>query len=291
MAAPVPDHRSRSATRGFTLVELLVVVAIIGTLIALLLPAVQAAREAARRSSCENHLRQIGLALAAYADTGEELPVGCIDCTLPPPSLPPKLTAWGVWLLPHLEEQAVFDRFDLTQPVYLPVNRPAAKTVLPILLCPSTGGPTSAVLEGAYTDYGGLAGLEGEPDEGTSSPDGEAPGSFATLSLPAEWLGAFQYEVAVSLPEITDGISKTALVGEMLLRRGEDDNLWANGHNLFAQERATRVNEGSGLGNDLGGPHPGGALVVRGDAGVEFLSDELTSDVLNAWLTRAGEER
>src|SRR5690349_17127173 len=94
------SHRPRRLATAFTLVELLVVIAIIGVLVALLLPAVQAAREAARRTQCSNNLKQIGLALLNYEDVGKSLPVGATG-----PS--PKGgygTAWGVAILPYLEQ-------------------------------------------------------------------------------------------------------------------------------------------------------------------------------------------
>ena len=88
--------------RGFTLVELLVVIAIIGILVALLLPAIQAAREAARRSQCVNNLKQLGVAFQNYHDTYKQLPIGAYSC------------CWGTWqmaILPFLEEQELADLY------------------------------------------------------------------------------------------------------------------------------------------------------------------------------------
>jgi len=89
--------------QGFTLVELLVVIAIIGVLVSLLLPAIQSAREAARRMQCTNNMRQIGIAMQNYHDTNGQLPVGSNSC------------CWGTWVvevLPYLELQNLYDLYD-----------------------------------------------------------------------------------------------------------------------------------------------------------------------------------
>lgn len=255
------------------------VIAIIGTLVALLLPAVQAAREAARRTTCENRLRQIGLGLVNYSGRSGAFPIGCIDCANPAPSLPRKRTSWVIWTLPYLEEQTLFDRFETSLPVNHPTNRPAASAVLPLLTCPSVTGDAVSQ-RGAYTDYGGLYGVEGA--------------GFA--AIPPEWHGVLVYEEAVTLQQVTDGLSKTLVVAEMHLRRLEGECEWAYGTHLFAQESETRVNPPStpaseaGLANEIGSVHPGGALAVRCDSGVEFLSDSIEPAALRAWLTRAGGE-
>src|SRR5262245_49230386 len=104
--------QTRFRKLGFTLVELLVVIAIIGILVALLLPAVQAAREAARRMQCGNNLKQIGLALHNYHDTFKSLPIGLLGAGAgqPTPSSADDGFGWGCALLPFLEQQALYDR-------------------------------------------------------------------------------------------------------------------------------------------------------------------------------------
>ena len=143
---------SKMRRPGFTLVELLVVIAIIGILVALLLPAVQAAREAARRASCTNNLKQLGLAIQMYQDQHKELPPGarwydyrddCIACT--PPQKGPQCCYRNqgtihMFLLPYLEEQALYDRFDFGIPTdeqLLPNGLPIGSTPITTFVCPS----------------------------------------------------------------------------------------------------------------------------------------------------------
>jgi prepilin-type N-terminal cleavage/methylation domain-containing protein len=265
-----------SRRRAFTLVELLVTIAVIGALVALLLPAVQGAREAARRSQCQNHLHQLAVALQGYVAVHKAFPVGCVDCTLPPPVKPPRLTSWQTWLLPHLERGVLFDAFSIETPAYRGENLRAGRTVLTELLCPSTDGPElpTSPGAGAFTDYGGLYGLEGQPGE----------------AIDERHEGVLVYERAIEPRQVIDGLSKTAVVGEMLVRRVAGECEWANGHNLFAQEHTTPVNGASGLGNDLGSAHPGGALVAMADGAVRWIDDSMEQAALNATLTRDGED-
>src|SRR4051812_37397870 len=136
--------RIRRGRPGFTLIELLVVIAIIGVLIALLLPAVQAAREAARRMQCVNNLKQIGLALHNYESSNRVFPPGRINTYVAGNG-----HCWGAYsqLLPYLEQKALFDTMNFSMnpdPDYTTTtaaaNRTAAVTVVDGLLCPSDSG-------------------------------------------------------------------------------------------------------------------------------------------------------
>ncbi|UUO08615.1 DUF1559 domain-containing protein [Blastopirellula sp. J2-11] len=120
---------SKSFRRGFTLVELLVVIAIIGVLVALLLPAVQQAREAARRISCNNNMKQLGLALHNYHDTFKAFPPGNMnksgstdDCTPDGTQCQDGMAPWTVLILPFIEQSALHDQFDFSQQFYWGFN-------------------------------------------------------------------------------------------------------------------------------------------------------------------------
>ncbi len=126
---------------AFTLVELLVVITIIGILIGLLLPAVQSAREAARRTQCTNHLKQIALAMHNYHAAVKTLPYGA-DFQYR------RGGTWAAFILPYLEQQNVFDKFDFTKPIWDSVNVPAVQTVIPTYICPSDGRPDRALMGG-----------------------------------------------------------------------------------------------------------------------------------------------
>lgn len=272
------------AARGFTLVEVLVVIAIIGALVALLLPAVQAAREESRRAACLNNLRQIGVALAEDETARREFVVGCLGCLTPPPT-PKRLISWNAQLLPHLEQPALWSRYDFSVPSDKEPNRTLGATVLTTFLCPSTPDENVVSADGkwlgqAFTDYGGIYGVEGI---------GHDPEPGARQLLADDSLGVLVFDVPVTAAQVEDGLSRTVTVGEALIRR-HSQNEWNCGRNVFAHEGTTPINVWSGLGNDVGGPHPGGAAVVFCDAHVEFLSSDMDVTAFTRLLTRSGDE-
>ncbi len=111
------SRRDAATLCGFTLVELLVVIAIIGILVALLLPAIQAAREAARRAQCQNHLKQLALACINYESAKKHMPPGFVS--------QPHITeawGWGVFILPYIEEQAIYDQLSPSETFQQPVD-------------------------------------------------------------------------------------------------------------------------------------------------------------------------
>jgi hypothetical protein len=269
-------------------VELLTVVAIIAALVALLLPAVQAARESSRRASCQNNLRQLGVALSHHEALERAFPVGCRGCSPLAPAAERYSISWIARILALLEAKPLAEAYRFDQKSTASPNRELGAAVLPVLMCPSTPAEALRSSDGnwkdqAFADYGGLYGAEGG---NRGFPIEEQ--SRQTQTLRDEWLGLLVFEQPVSARQATDGLSYTAIVGESLIRR-ESTREWNSGRNLFAQAEGNPVNGERGLGNELGGPHPGGALVVMGDAHVEWLSDEAPAELVAQLLTRAGE--
>lgn len=131
---------SKTRYRGFTLVELLVVIAIIGVLVALLLPAVQSAREAARRMSCTNNMRQLGLASHNFTDVrGVVPPSRTATAGFPALGIPRGVYhGWACWLLPYIEQTAVANNYDFTLHFGHANNRKAIQSQIPVFYCPST---------------------------------------------------------------------------------------------------------------------------------------------------------
>ena len=195
---------------GFTLVELLVVITIIGILIALLLPAVQAAREAARRMQCGNNFKQVGLALHNYHAAKGCFPPGMFQASSSYPTAPGYF-GWSVYLLPCVEQQAVYDMFTFGQypPTYYfsPINNAnASSTRISAYLCPTD--PAAGEIEpgcGALTDMCGVA-----------DSNDQTIGTYTTIKeFPAYVNGIFGANGCCRLDDITDGTSNTLMVGEV----------------------------------------------------------------------------
>ena len=129
----------RAVAAGFTLVELLVVIAIIGLLVALLLPAVQSARDAARRIQCVNNLKQLGLAVFNYEGAAGAFPYGSYHTSNNAANLRTQFANWGILILPYIEEQALFDQYNMDLYNSHPDNRPVLRTPLSIQTCPADG--------------------------------------------------------------------------------------------------------------------------------------------------------
>ena len=276
-----PNTKPILCASGFTLVELLVVIAIVGILISMLLPAVQAARESARRVHCLNNMKQIGLGMICYHDSYNSFPPGCTDHRRKLPRVPKKrLIAWSTLLLPFIEQTNVYEHIDLSVPYNDPVNHFAHSHVISTYLCPSTGrfmdgrsGSTTGDrnnngLEDAgdnwgCTDYGGMFGFM-------------IPGEKATNN------GVLIYETGISMNEIRDGLSHTIIVTEDTGRGWKVFGEWSNGDNVFDQQ--TQINTVQD--NEMWSDHPRGVHATFCDGSVRFLEEEISIETLRALCTR-----
>ena len=246
------DRRPSRVFAGFTLVELLVVIAIIGILVALLLPAVQSAREAARRAQCQSNLRQVALAVLSYHDQAARFPPasqvdmkpgirdlrqyrkecgsGC-DNAADPLIWKPN---WIVQILGQFDEQATLDAFDLAVNLGDPVNHDARSAVIGALLCPSD--PNSSV------KFAGLDPKDG-PDWGRNNYAANGvnaelsvvqlcwPGPDAPCWRDDARRGVMGANVSLGIKDIEDGTTKTFMVGEVRVGVNEYDRrgTWAMG--------------------------------------------------------------
>jgi prepilin-type N-terminal cleavage/methylation domain-containing protein len=199
--------------RGFTLVELLVVIAIIGVLVALLLPAVQAAREAARRSSCSNNLKQIGIALHNYHDTYNALPraVTWGGVTVPPTT--PQVAYHHTWItniLPFIEQKPLYDSINHNTFAW---NQPHVSMQIKNLICPSDGMlPVAESHNLAITNYAGSEGYHWWPDAMIGA---WAPWDALGFTNPyGDYNGVFAVNKNRTMANLLDGTSNTVMVGE-----------------------------------------------------------------------------
>jgi prepilin-type N-terminal cleavage/methylation domain-containing protein/prepilin-type processing-associated H-X9-DG protein len=228
---------------AFTLVELLVVIAIIGILVALLLPAVQSAREAARKTQCRNNLMQIGLALHNYDMAHECLPPGSIDPNRPIRNEAKGLhIGWIVQLLPYLDQMNTFQNFKTTISVYDDDNKPARNTQIKVLLCPS--------------DWN-LGGMVGATSYAGCHHDVEAP-------IDIDNSGVLFLNSHIRHRDVRDGVSNTLFAGEYI--NSADTLGWASG------TRWSLRNAGKGIAG------PTGPVAGRG-ARAALPTDD-TADVL-----------
>jgi prepilin-type N-terminal cleavage/methylation domain-containing protein/prepilin-type processing-associated H-X9-DG protein len=289
---------------GFTLVELLVVIAVIGVLIGLLLPAVQAAREAARRTQCANNLKQIGLAMHNFASAnGDAFPPGRCNT--------PVNYGWAVFILSFLEESNIDQSFSRKANFYDAVNQPAVQRPLAVFQCPSV--PSSdRVFEMLNLPPGNKP--FDPPAKGAAGDYFACYGVFdASYGTATQRDGIFQNNKVRHLAEITDGTSNTILVFEQAGRpaqycygklvpgpnqvNGSWWGAWAafNGAQIQGYDDSGTQSVGTGAINCNNGRgvyafHPGGANVLLADGSVHFLSAACAVNTLYALATRADGE-
>ena len=278
--------------RGFTLVELLVVIAIIGILVALLLPAIQAAREAARRTQCVNNQKQLALALLQFEQTRKKFPAGRLGCdgVIAYPECDPataKKDIFGanmgqggasafVFILPFIEEQAVYDLLRVDDvacwgvvPSWFSntdVQRGLGKRP-PVFLCPSDGelpidaeykhDVTVVVRAPFYVSPGSYAlssGSLGPPNGPAPNPADNCIPPAATCELKYTNTGIFIYVKRFKISQITDGLSKTFFIGETIDGHlARSSNIWTNGNRCnLLRSTANPLNTPPGLNGGAG---------------------------------------
>jgi len=206
----VVPHQTTRSRRGFTLVELLVVIAIIGILVALLLPAVQQAREAARRSACRNNMKQLGLAIHNYESTFRQFPPGAVRINFENGSnyrMP-----FVAQILPFIEQGNVYELLNFKQSWTHSSNTAAKNSQLPVYICPSdpTSGAQLMNPEEAFGNYGLNWGMHRFLDIDGQGPSTNEEGGKTNFASP------FGNNYGAKMADITDGTSNTLAMMEML---------------------------------------------------------------------------
>jgi prepilin-type N-terminal cleavage/methylation domain-containing protein len=280
---------------AFTLIELLVVIAIIGILVAMILPAVQAARESGRRSQCKNNLKQIGLAIHSYHDHTGHIPPGYLTAVDASGNELGPGWGWGAMILPELEQGALANQIRYGLGIGDPTNAPARRTLLPVYVCssdspisPFTVSQTS--VDVAYGNYVGINGNGGVSD-------------FAATND-----GVFLRDRSFKFADIRDGLTYTLFVGERCTRMSY--TTWTGavtGGAVPSNLDPAAVESSAALVLSHAGPHlPNNPDVTDADAtssfhvaGVNFLFGDgsvhnINSEV-NVWVydglaSRAGKE-
>jgi prepilin-type N-terminal cleavage/methylation domain-containing protein/prepilin-type processing-associated H-X9-DG protein len=208
-------------SRGFTLVELLVVIAIIGVLVALLLPAIQAAREASRRTQCTNNLKQLGLAVQNYHDRYRVFPMGALRAYTGTGNCAYSTTiTWMARVLPGLEQQVLYDQIDWEVWAWWGTNNPnatVAATILPAVRCPSDARlpPSNAY---GPTNYVGCSGSDGSSYPANSTAVGLMRES-TTCNSSVCTNCANPLDCITDMARVFDGTSTTMAISECLLGR------------------------------------------------------------------------
>ncbi|MFO1062915.1 MAG: DUF1559 domain-containing protein [Pirellulales bacterium] len=255
--------------KAFTLVELLVVISIIGVMVGLLLPAVQMAREAARRTQCSNNVKNIGLALHNFADAYRSFPAGN-------EGLKETYHAWSGRILPYIEQSPLYARIDFTRKWNeVGANADAAQVDVPVYRCPGSILPIAG-----KQDYGGILGTALLPLQLGSGPS-DAFGCGVLISLTPE------QSRPVRPGDVVDGLSCTMAVGESVDRNPESSGRWACGMNCFSQNEAMVNSGGSG---ELYSHHPNGAHALFADGHVRFIICQTEPRILGSICTRNGNE-
>jgi len=282
---------------AFTLTELLVVLAIIGILLAILLPAVQTAREAARRMECGNHLKQLGLAAHMFHQTHGQLP---------PARYYDQSLTWAAILLPYLEQQSIYDQYNFRVDWDSPLNRTAREVELSVVRCPSAPGDRTCGSRKYYiSDYAACTFF-------IDSADRRALVASGQLTMRREWNGMLlrDYLGHSRTADVTDGLSNTFLFfedgGRPLKyeenrRRGDTEVSpqepisgaeWADAEAEFWIHSTCNTSQMFNCrnNNEVYSFHPDGANFLYGDGSVHFHSDQIDPETYVSLFTRAAGE-
>ena len=311
------SRHSPRPSAAFTLVELLVVIAIIGVLVALLLPAVQAAREAARRNTCKNNLRQIGLAMHNYEISYKHLPPG-YEYELGNEGN--RLGySWGARILPFMELTNLYDQIDFTLPIYDTVNAAARQQHLATLLCPTDDiSPDNFVEMGderyamaCYVANFGVPDLDDDQEQLGTSTEVEDPDTGLGLgTFQGPW-APFYRNSRTKLSQIIDGTSNTLMIGERQngpfraqavngvhteyettwigAVRDVDDASDDHGHMVLFQTGNT-PNSPRSDDRDVSASHSGISQFLLCDGSVHTVSEDIALEVYQALGTMNGGE-
>jgi len=301
-------HVSRPV-RAFTLIELLVVIAIIGVLIALLLPAVQSAREAARRMQCSNNLHQMGLAMHAYHSTHDTFPPAYITAVVNNPEAPESGPGWGwgAMLLNDLEQRAIYNASNFSLPITDPGSLTVRTANLSVFLCPSNveSGPISLRNKSGTLLVSDLSAGQYVASAGQLEP----------VEFPASNNGVFYRNSNNGSRSITDGLSMTLMLGER--SRNVADATWlgvvptaqvCTNPKWAVQECETAStmvvshtgsektgtiyvpNSKNSYADDYWSRHPGGCNFLFCDGSVRFIKESVNPQIFSFLSTRAGGE-
>ena len=299
---------------GFTLVELLVVIAIIGVLVALLLPAVQFAREAARRMQCSNNMKQIGIGIHSHHDAVKVVPPGAVDSatvTLVHErfNIPVNREhGWAVFLLPYIEQQPLADQYKFAFDWRAPENQIVRETKMPVFNCPST--PNQSRMD-SFTS-GGFTWRAAVGDYAPNNKINTAlyPLGLIDLLSNKSPQGMLEVNKITGLGECHDGLSATMFIAEDSGRprryrtRGKVYSGTVSGAG-WADRDAEYITHGFTLDgvtapgpyavnvtndNEIYGFHPGGAMVLFGDGSVHFLGEMIDMKVIARLITTGANE-